>query len=99
MKSAFYLQKKKELLELIEMTLNGLLASEDLKKVDSGWLLAEILKIKKEVEEDKFSSKDTSLGVFSLKVSDDLIECDYDLWINVGKIGEGYRKLQRNLTK
>lgn len=98
MKSAFYLQKKGELLELIEKTLQRLLESEDLIKVNSDWLLNEILRIKKEVETDNFSSKKTSLGVFSLRVTDDLLVCDKDLWASVSKIGEDYRKIQRSLS-
>jgi len=97
MKNAFYLQKKSELLELIDNTLQKLLVSEDLSKVNGVWLLAEIAKIKKEVETDTFSSAKTDLGVFSLRVGDDLIGCDRDLWLKVGKIGDDYRKLQRNL--
>ena len=97
MKNQFYLRKKSELLSLIDSTLNRLLTSDDLKKVDSGWLLGEIAKIKNEVITDSFSSKKSDLGVFSLKVSDELIECDRELWSKVGKIGDDYRTLQRNL--
>jgi hypothetical protein len=97
MKNQFYLQKKSELLSLIDSTLNRLLVSDDLKKVDSIWLLGEIAKIKKEVIEDSFSSKKSDIGVFSLKVSDELIECDQSLWSLVSKIGDDYRKIQRNL--
>ena len=97
MKSAFYLQKKNELLELIDNTLQKLLVSEDLSKVNGVWLLAEITKIKKEVETDTFYSAKTDLGAFSLRVGDDLIGCDRDLWLKVGKIEDDYRKLQRNL--
>ncbi len=97
MKNQFYLQKKGELLSLIDSTLNRLLVSEDLKKVDSIWLLGEIAKIKKEVIEDSFSSKKSDIGVFSLKVSDEFIECDQLLWSLVSKIGDEYRKIQRNM--
>jgi hypothetical protein len=97
MKNQFYLQKKDELLSLIDSTLNRLLVSEDLKKVDSIWLLGEIAKIKKEVIEDSFSSKKSDIGFFSLKVSDELIECDQLLWSLVSKIGDEYRKIQRNM--
>lgn|GEM_PF-1822930 len=97
MKNQFYLQKKDELLALIDSTLNSLLESDDLKKVDSRWLLNEIFKIKKEVIKDSYSSKKSDLGVFSLKVSDELIKCDSELWSKIGKIGDDYRKLQRSL--
>jgi hypothetical protein len=96
MKSSFYLQKKNELLELIENTLQRLLKSEDLAKVNSQWLLDEIYRIKKEVETDSFSSEKTGLGVFSLRVNDDLVSSDQDLWSKIAKIGDEYRKLQRN---
>ncbi len=79
MKSSFYLQKKNELLELIENTLQRLLKSEDLAKINSQWLLDEIYRIKKEVETDSFSS-----------------EKNQDLWSKIARIGDEYRKLQRN---
>jgi hypothetical protein len=67
MKNQFYLQKKDELLSLIDSTLNRLLVSEDLKKVDSIWLLGEIAKIKKEVIEDSFFFKKIRHWFFFIK--------------------------------
>lgn len=71
--------------------------SRDLKKVNCNWLLVEIAKIKKNVESDNFTSKKSDIGAFSLRVRDDLIECDDDLWLNFGKIGDDYRNLQRKI--
>jgi len=96
-KSSFYLQKKKELLELIEKTLQKLLVSDDLAKVNGQWLLDEMNRIKKEVETDVLSADKTSLGVFSLRVRDDLIDSDQELWLMVGKVSDEYRKLKRNV--
>lgn len=97
MKSQFYLQKKSDLLALIESTITSLHTSDDFYKVDFAWLLAEINRIKSEVTEDTYSSKKSDLGVFSLKIMDDLIKCDKELWLNVRQIGNDYRKLQKNL--
>lgn len=96
-KNSFYSQKKYELLELIENTLQKLLVSDDLAKVNGQWLLDEMNRIKKEVETDVLSAGKTSLGVFSLRVRDDLIYSDQELWLMVGKVGDEYRKLKRNV--